>query len=392
VIEWVVEASTFCNMRCAYCYQWDGLADQRRMSLDLWRKVLRAACDYHLLEEERRREPVSTRIIWHGGEPLALPLAYLERTFDLKEEAVAAAGIPPERVATAMQTNLYAVSDAAIDVLRRHRVGFGVSFDVVRGVRVSARGGPSEDRVLANFDRLRAAGLSCGAITVLAKHTCGMICDVFDFWAERGLSFRVLPLFSGPPSRDAERFAVDEAELVGALCQLFRHWLRSPTSTSITVAPLDEWLANVVRSLIGTRPRTYDRRRDGESVIVVRPDGGVFQVAEVGDEALALGDLATQGISEILQGDAYRASLRRSEAITRRCCTGCRHWGGCDGWPAHSAPGGPSRHGRCHVAYLVQSYIEQYLRRADLDAAALKELLSTPSASPARSGGPLVHA
>ncbi|HEV3000521.1 MAG TPA: radical SAM protein [Solirubrobacteraceae bacterium] len=369
MVEWVVEASTFCNLRCAYCYQWDGLADQRRMPLDLWRRVLRAACDYHVREEERRGEPVSTRVIWHGGEPLALPLPYLERTFALKEEAVAAARIPPERMTTAMQTNLYAVSDAAIELLRRHEVGFGVSFDVVRGVRMTAAGRPSEDRVLTNLDRLRDAGLSCGAITVLAGHTCGMVRDVFDFWAARGMSFRVLPLFDGPPSRDAARFAAGEDELVGALCRLFDHWMRS--DADIAVAPLDEWLANVARSLAGEAPRVYDRRREGESVLVVRPDGRLFQVAEVGDDALALGDLATQTMEEVLAGDAYAASLARSEALTRRRCTGCRFERGCDRWPAHSAPVAPPPHGRCQVAYRVQAYMERYLRRAGLDAAAL---------------------
>jgi uncharacterized protein len=378
VIEWVVEASTFCNLRCAYCYQWDGLGDQRRMPLELWRKVLRAACEYHLREEERRGVPVATRIIWHGGEPLALPRDYLERTFALKDEVVAEAGIPAERVETAMQTNLYAVSDAVIELLRRHGVGFGVSFDLVRGVRVTASGAASEDRVLTNLGRLRAAGLRCGAITVLAAHTAPMICDVFDFWAERRMSFRVLPLFDGPSSRDAARFRADEDELVGALCRLFGHWMRSPSASSITVAPLDEWLANVVRTLTGTEPQVYDRRRDGESVLVVRRDGRLFQVAEVGDEALALGDLRTEAVGEVLAGAAYGASLDRADEVARRTCTGCRFLGGCDGWPAHSAPVEPTRHGRCAVAYRVQRHIERYLLRAGLEAATLAELATPP--------------
>jgi len=382
VIEWVVEASTFCNLRCAYCYQWDGLGDQRRMPLELWEKVLRAACEYHRHEEERRGNAVSTRIIWHGGEPLTLPLGYLERTFELKAEVVAAAGLAPASVTTAMQTNLYALSDAAIALLRRHDVGFGVSFDLVRGVRVSARGGASEDRVLANFERLSEAGLSCGAITVLAKHTCSMICDVFDFWADRGLSFRVLPLFAGPASRDATQFAVGEAQLVDALCRLFLHWMRS--QDSITVAPLDEWLANVVFTLVDAPRRAYDRRRDGESVIVVRPDGRLFQVAEVGDDVLTLGDLASQTIGDVLRGDAYQRSLARSEAVTRHRCTGCRFRAGCDGWPAHTAPTDQPEHGRCHVAFSVQRFIERYLRHAGLDAEALRALVRPPAVDRSR--------
>jgi sulfatase maturation enzyme AslB (radical SAM superfamily) len=82
---------------------------------------------------------------------------------------------------TALQTNLFVLSDAAIEVLARHHVGFGVSFDVVRGVRLSVNGQPSEDRVLANLERLHRAEIECGAITVLARHTCPMICDIFDF-------------------------------------------------------------------------------------------------------------------------------------------------------------------------------------------------------------------
>ena len=382
MIEWVVEASTFCNLRCAYCYQWDGLADRRRMPLELWRKVLRAACDYHLLEEARHGTPMSTRIIWHGGEPLALPLDYLTRTFELKEEVVAAAGIAPERVTTTMQTNLYAVSDATIDVLKRHRVGFGVSFDVVRGVRLSVDGRTSEDRVLVNLDRLRRAGITCGAITVLAGHTCGMICDVFDFWAERGFSFRVLPLFAGPPSRDAGRYAASETDLVDALCRLFAHWMKSPAS--IAVAPLDEWLANVVRHLLGLRAHAYDRRRRGESVLVVRPDGSLFQVAELGEAALCLGDLTRQTMVEVLQSDAYLASLDRSEAVTRRRCTNCRFRGGCDSWPAHTAAVEHPEWARCHVAYRVHDYIEQYLERAGLGSAALASLAAAVPAARGR--------
>jgi len=379
VIEWVVEASTYCNMRCAYCYQWDGLDDRTRMPLDRWEKVLRAACEYHRMQEDRLGEPVSTRIIWHGGEPLVLPLDYLRRTFELKAETVAAAGLAPEQVTTAMQTNLYAVPDAAIDLLREHRVGFGVSFDVVRGVRLNVKGGTTEDRVLANLDRLRAAGLDCGAITVLARHTCGMILDVFDFWAGRGCDFRVLPLFAGPAGRDADRFAATETELVDALCRLFDRWIRSPAG--ITVKPLDAWLATVVRHLLGESTRPYDRRRWGESVLVVQPDGSLFQVAEVGDEPRSLGNLEQRSIGEVLGGDAYLASLDRSEAVTRQRCTGCRYRGACDSWPAHTAAVDHPADARCHVAYRVQGHIERSLRRSGLDESLLRGVAAEVGAS-----------
>ncbi len=373
MIEWVVEASTFCNLRCAYCYQWDGLADRSRMPLDVWAKVLAAACDEHVHRSQRLGRPQQTRIIWHGGEPLTLPIGYLERTLELKTEAVAAAGIPPDEVGAAMQTNLYAISDAAIELLRRHRVGFGVSLDVVRGVRLSSNGATTEDRVMANIGRVHRAGLSCGAITVLAKHTCPMVTDVYDFWAERRIPFRVLPLFAGPPGRNEDRFAASEDDLVAALCRLFDHRLRDPAP--LPVAPLDEWTTNVVRHLLGAAARPYDRRRWGDDVIVVRPDGRIFQVAETGDDRLALGDLARQTMAEVRASDAYAASLLRSEDVTRRRCTGCRYQGACDGWPAHTAAVDHPAEGRCHVAHRVHLHIESRLRRAGLDEPTLRDVV-----------------
>ena len=382
MIEWVVEASTFCNLRCAYCYQWDGLSDRHRLPLEVWRRVLQAVCDYHVHQESRSGRPVYTRVIWHGGEPLTLPLSYLADTFALKEELARAAGIPDERITTTMQTNLYAVSDAMLDLLAAHHVGFGVSFDLVRGVRVAVNGQPSEDRVLANLDRLREAGVAHGAITVLARHTAPMICDVFDFWAARCMSFRVLPLFSGPAGRATEVFEADETELVEAMCRLFDHWMRS--RSQITVAPLAEWLTTVVRQLLGLQTTRYDRRAHGESVLTVRPDGTLFQVAEAGVTGMALGDLRHQTMTEILNSSAYAASLERTEEMTAERCTGCRFLGACDCWPAHTAPVEPEAGSRCHVAYRVQAYMESYLRRAGLSSSALLELLdSTRAASDA---------
>jgi uncharacterized protein len=284
----------------------------------------------------------------------------------MKDELAQAAGIPLARFETLMQTNLYVVSDAMLQLLARHRVGFGVSFDLVRGVRVGVSGQPSEDRVLRNLARLDEAGLVCGAITVLASHTAPMICDIFDFWAAREKSFRVLPLFSGPAERQYAAFNADETQLVHALCTLFDHWLRS--GKRINVQPLDEWLATVVRHMLGLQTTHYDRRANGESVLVVHPDGEVFQVAEAGVSSMALGDLQRQTIAEVVAGPAYAASLERSDELTTRCCSGCRFLAACDCWPAHTAPFELRAGGRCHVAYAVQRYMERHLQRAGLSS------------------------
>ena len=199
-VEWVVKASKFCNLRCAYCYEWNSLGDQARVSLDEWESLLDAIRCYHQRLEQRLGQPVEVRLIWHGGEPLALPATYLDAAMSLQRSVLA--GL---RQATLMQTNLYRVPDATLDVLLRHQVKLGVSMDVFSGVRLDARP-ETEAAVVANMDRLDRRGIRYGAITVLAQHNHRRMADVHDFWARRRIGFGVLPLFDGPPERPSGRF------------------------------------------------------------------------------------------------------------------------------------------------------------------------------------------
>jgi uncharacterized protein len=344
------------------------------MPLEQWAKTLRAVCEYHRRREALLGTPLRSRVIWHGGEPLALPLDYLEQTFELKLQIMREEAIAPNMIETVLQTNLFVLSNKMIAVLKRHEVGIGVSFDLVRGARITANGTTSEDRVLKNMDRLRGAGIPFGAITVLASHTCDRVNDVFDFWAERGMSFRVLPLFDGPVGRDEARFHAEEDQLVRAMCQLFVRWIES--GSPIVIAPLDEYLANVVRHLLHVVAKQYDRRLHGDSVLVVHPDGKVYQVNEAGSDDYALGDLSVDSIDDLIVGTAYKESLTRSEIVTRLRCRQCEFRGGCNGYPAHSAPTRSTSHGRCHVAYLVQDFMARYLAQSGIRESDLRNLLT----------------
>jgi uncharacterized protein len=71
--EWVVKASKFCNLRCKYCYEWNELAQRERMSLSLWAKILDAIRELNQRTERATGLVPTDIIVWHGGEPTALP-------------------------------------------------------------------------------------------------------------------------------------------------------------------------------------------------------------------------------------------------------------------------------------------------------------------------------
>jgi uncharacterized protein len=374
-VEWVVKASKFCNLRCGYCYEWNSLGDSSRLSLEGWRHVLDGVRDYHVALERRLEREVESRLIWHGGEPLTLPAGYLDEVMALQHELLA--GIN-HRVL--LQTNLYRLPESVLEVLMRHDVGLGVSMDVIGGVRRSRRGSETETDVVANLDRLERRAISYGAITVVARHNHRRLRDVHDFWARRRVDFRVLPLFEGPSERPKNLFDVTDDQLVAAVSDLFEHWIEA--GAVVDVLPLSEWLEDVLLKLLGQQVPVYDRRRDGESVLLVETSGDLFQTDERGRPELCLGNLLRESIDEILAGPAYEASLRRTEDKTARFCSACGHYGFCNGYPVHAEPfvGEPAQ--RCPVTAAVHDHIERYLTSAGYDSGTLMGLTRGERRSP----------
>lgn len=370
-VEWVVKASKFCNLRCAYCYEWNSLGDRQRISVDGWRRILDAVRDYHLGLERRLGRPVESSVIWHGGEPLALPPDYLDEVLSLQHRALD--GIAYRLL---LQTNLYRLPAETFSVLRRHGVGLGVSLDVIGGVRRDVRGQETEASVVANLDRLHRLGVGYGAITVIARHNHRRLREVHDFWRRRGVGFRVLPLFEGPDERPPGAFEVSDDELVAALCDLFDHWIAS--GTPVDVYPLSEWLGNVLRGIMGERRPVYDRRHGGESVLLVETNGDLYGTDERGRPELRLGNVISDSIERILASPAYEASLLRSEEKTARYCGGCRHYGFCNGYPVHAEPFTVAPATGCPVTAAVHDHIERHLLSAGYDAGALAGMLEVP--------------
>ena len=366
-VEWVVKASKFCNLRCEYCYEWNSLGNTERISLESWGRILDAIRTYHETLAARLGEPVEVRLIWHGGEPLTLPTPYLDAAMTLQHEL-----LDGLQHSILLQTNLYRLPPATLDVLLRHRVKLGVSMDVFGGVRRDIGGQETEKVVVANMDSLDRRGIKYGAITVLARHNHRRLNDVHDFWARRGVGFRVLPLFDGPEERPQGRFELSDEALVESLSGLFEHWLES--GAVIDVLPLSEWLGDVLRKLLGARRRVYDRRRDGERVFLVETGGGLYQTDERGRPELSLGNLLTDPMERILSGDAFAASLARTDTKTARYCGNCPHYGFCDGYAVHAEPFTTAPARGCPVTTAVHDRIERYLRNAGYDSPALLHL------------------
>jgi uncharacterized protein len=113
----VLQASPFCNVNCDYCYL-PNRTSTRRMSM----QVLESAIENTYASDLIRGE---LTVIWHAGEPLAVPTRWYEEAFGVISRAAPAGA----NIVHSIQSNGTLLNQAWCDFIKRHDVRMGLSID-----------------------------------------------------------------------------------------------------------------------------------------------------------------------------------------------------------------------------------------------------------------------
>lgn len=325
---WQVKASTLCNLRCRYCYEWDRLGDRRRITMDQWRRVLEAAAEYRELRLARTGVDSRVFITWHGGEATLLPVDYVDEVLDLQIEVLGQQAFDNGTFANAVQTNLYRLN-RTLELMLEENFLLSVSLDFKPGARVSRAGKDAEADALANLEEILAEGASCGVGLVLGRHNHEHLCEIHDHLERIGaLWLRIIPMLDPPPAAPTGDLQLTPEETVGALKGLMVHRLKR--GSTLPVGQLDRVQQTVARFQAGeTLEADYDRSRFGDTRLVVHPDGSLASQAGT-TTPLKLGNVFEQPMREILDGENYAASLDYDARKQRTHCGSCKFEAYCD--------------------------------------------------------------
>ena len=196
---WQVKASTLCNLRCKYCYEWDRLADRRRMSLDQWRLIIEAAARYRDIRRDRHGVEQRTFFAWHGGEASLLPVDYVEDVLDLQVDILGEEPLDTGAYVNGIQTNLFRRNDT-LDLMAELGFLLSVSLDYKSGARVDGAGRDAEPAIMENLEGLLREGATCGVAMVLGRHNHEHVIEIHDHLERIGASWLRFIAMYAPPS------------------------------------------------------------------------------------------------------------------------------------------------------------------------------------------------
>jgi uncharacterized protein len=323
------------------------------MSLEQLRQMFENVAG-HALE----RGVSAVNFIWHGGEPLLIPVDYYQSIFEIERE-IFDSGV---RCFNVMQTNLTVLTERHLALFSNNPLfhGLGVSFDVYGKQRVDTRGQLRTESILNHMQKLIDHGVSFGAIAVLARDTVDRAQDIYRFYDTLHIESRFLPFYMSATADQISSHALSGWEITAALNAVFDAWMSSANATP--VEPVDEYIGFAISHLSDSPRRSYDRAHD-ESVYIVDTDGMTWGVSNAYDPAYAHGNIFKDSMDSMLGSPARLRTLRDAAQRTQSYCVNCPYFGHCPGhFVADATPeqqrllsesGCPVRHS---LDYIVASF------------------------------------
>jgi uncharacterized protein len=176
----VIQPSPFCNLDCDYCYL-PNRQSKRRIEPRVLRRIFERVFESDVVADE-------FTVVWHAGEPLALPIEFYREALGIIAETNTGAVC----VEHSYQTNGTLIDERWCEFIRKHSLRIGVSVDgpdFLHDLHRKTRGGRGTfDRVMGGIEHLQCAGSEFHVITVLTRDTLDYPDELFDFYSSNKIA------------------------------------------------------------------------------------------------------------------------------------------------------------------------------------------------------------
>ena len=327
----IIQPTPFCNINCSYCY----LPDRSNKHVISQSTVTKLFTE---LFASGWNNPDLT-VLWHAGEPLAVPIDFYREAFATIERLRPKDGPWPVRVKHSFQTNGMLIDEAWCDFFKEWNVGVGISIDGPRELhdahRKTRSGAGTFDKTIAGVRRLRDAGYPFHILSVLGRASLEMPEEMLAFYVSEGIDHVCFNVEESEGDYVSDLFQGAELrQRYETFLRTFWHLARADGRVKF-VREIDHALPRVFRPE-GVRARNIQVEPLG--MINVDSHGNVssfspellgYKNADYGD--FLLGNINRQSLAEIYQASVDSAFLRDIKKGVEACRAHCEYFSVCGG-------------------------------------------------------------
>jgi len=316
----IAKVTHSCNLRCRYCFYTKSLNDHfpTTLSKEDLRTILRKTSEYW--------DKVS--LVFHGGEPLLLPLEYFQAIIDFQRQLYEEHGT---EFRNSIQTNGTVYTNELCTFLKNADIHIGISLDGTRETHDKNRPFKDSDKhsfdlIIENTYKFKQSGLNPSALVVATKQVVKDARSIYDFYKTHKLDFKINELFSDRTEPD---IIPTPTELASFYEKLFDLWFYDTTEPILRIRPFTSMLASFWSTKVGDC--TY--RSNCSKFMVLETDGSIFSCARFSyNTEFRLGNILYESWPKILSSPVIDRLERRRDNLPvscRKCEWLEQCWGGC---------------------------------------------------------------
>jgi uncharacterized protein len=326
----VLQPSPFCNIDCDYCYLPDRTST-RRMAPEVLRAAVQKTYASGLVRD-------SLSLIWHAGEPLAVPISWYENAFATVRDSA-----PPDaKIQHSFQSNGTLITQKWCDFIKAHRICIGLSIDgpaVLHDAHRKTRTGRgTHAEAVRGLRLLRANDIPFHVIAVVTRDALGEAEAIYDFFEAEGVDQLGFNIEEEECGHTASSLRGAQDDRVRAFYEtLFR---RQKERGTILIREFDS-AEEKIRSGCSLRnvPFPWVNEQVRPFGIVSVDCAGNFSTYS--PELLgmtvepygpfAFGNVLADDFADALESEKFRAVFRDVQEGLTRCAATCAYYGYCGG-------------------------------------------------------------
>ncbi len=315
-----------CNLGCKYCYV-SPEAEKGVMSEQTLENMIDKVVSLHQ----------SVNFIWHGGEPLTMPLSFYRRAVELQKKHEG------KKIDNGFQTNGTLVTDEVLDFCVENDFHLGFSLDGPKELHDLTRPfrnressfyqtleavKKAEERTIGEGKRKRSIG--GGIIIVLNRLNLNRLPEIYEFAKRENISIQLNPLIkAGRATGCYQELGIGPEEYGQELIKLFDVWFTD--GSKIRIDPFDD----LIRAAITEEPRECSfTGRCQYNFISIGPQGDIYPCGRFdGLPNFRFGNINADDLVKVLtsakrvhlQGRASRMSECQPCEYNKICNSGCMH-------------------------------------------------------------------
>src|SRR6185437_6130651 len=177
----VIQPSPFCNIYCGYCYLPER-SNTNKIKPETVEKLMERVVEANIIDKE-------VTIVWHAGEPLAVPLSYYKKYFQIIDSSTPA----HVKIKHSIQTNGMLVTDEWCRFIKENRISIGLSIDGPAFLhdknRVTRSAKGTHAKALEGAALLRKHNIRFHIIAVITAESCNYPDEIFNFFKDLGVEY-----------------------------------------------------------------------------------------------------------------------------------------------------------------------------------------------------------